>query len=158
MDSGTIIFSAVLIILCVVPFILIHRTKVNSQKKLIKSLKILAKSHNSEISKYEICGNVIIGLDNNSENVFYYKKFKENEIGKHVSLQNVKSCKVEQTQRSGDGVHKFTDKIVLHFEPKNKLLPVDSFEFYNAEESLQMNGELQDVERWTQVLQSKLAK
>ncbi|MBK9254205.1 MAG: hypothetical protein IPM42_01820 [Saprospiraceae bacterium] len=156
METGSIIFSAILIILCVAPFIVLQRTKINSQNKLINALKNLAKDYDSEISHYEVCGNIVIGLDSNSENVFYYKKYKNEEVVSLVKLQDVKACKVVQTTRSNDGVHKFIDKIVLQFEPKNKTQQLDSFEFYNSEESLQLNGELQDVGRWEQLIQSKL--
>ena len=58
---------------------------------------------------------------------------------------------------SKDGAYKVIDKLSLVFTPVDKDRSNISLEFYDADVSMQLVGELQLIERWEKLINDRLA-
>lgn len=159
MDIGTFVVGISLMALCILPFVAMSRIKKNKEKQLLKSLSAIANKYGGNIVQHEIFGNFIIGLDNSTNSVFFLKKDKEEEVIKHVRLTETKHCRVEETGRTisnKDGNHKLVDRLDLHFTPIDSSKPEVLMEFYNAQDSMQLSGELQMIRKWEKTINEQL--
>lgn len=159
MDLGTALIGLILTALCVIPIILIARGNKKSQNKLEQSLTSLAAKSNCKIAKKEYCGELIIGIDDNANHFFYVKQFKDKETTHHVNLAEMQQCKVINTGKTMSHKNqnvKVIDKLELFFTPTDKNKPGVSLEFYNADDEIQMTGELILIEKWAKELNQKL--
>ena len=151
MDSGTIIIGAISIAICILPFVVLRSNRKKIEKKRLQSLEDIAAQHNCTITQHEFCGEFVIGLDEANNFVFFFRKTKDNEIARYINLAGIQKCKVINTSRNYSnqgGEYKAVDRLELSFVPVAKNEPDLLLEIYNAEESMQLVGELQLVEKW----------
>ena len=151
MDSGTIIIGAISIAICILPFIMLRRNKQRIEKQRLLGLENLAAQHRGNITQHEFCGDFVIGLDEANKFVFFFRKTKDRETARHINLDGIQKCKAINTSRSiqsKEGEYKVVDRLELVFVPGTKNEPDLVLELYNAEESMQLVGELQLIDRW----------
>jgi len=102
---------------------------------------------------------IAIGLDDDANFVFFFRKIKDQEIGKHINLSEFQSCKLINVSRTIDSKEqssKVVDKVELVFITGAKNSSNAAFEFYNSEDSAQLNGELQFAEKWQIIINEQL--
>lgn len=159
MDAGTAIMGAAAIAACVLPLLWLSNIRKKAEKQIRTSLTDFAAGHNSIISRSEILGDMAIGLDEQANKFFYYKKSGAKVITQHVDLAAIKTCKVIRTSRSyNDKESTYTEieKLELSFTPIAANQPAIVLEFYDILKNMQLNGELQLIERWTKWLEERL--
>jgi hypothetical protein len=96
MDLGTCLVGIVMLSACIIPFVLMAQNRKKREAQMLFSLKKIAEGEMSEVTKYEICCNSIIGLDENNFKLFYYHKGTHKEKRMIVDLTKVISCKAER--------------------------------------------------------------
>lgn len=151
MDSGTAIVGLVLVAISVVPIIILNRRRAKKGQGMLQLLTNVASEHNCKISEHEFCGDYCVGMDKTNGFVFFAKEKDGPDDVKHINLALVKTCKVNNTGRIVTYKKqntKIIERLCLDFYPKEKDKPGVAWEFYNAEENPQLNGELQSVEKW----------
>ncbi len=159
MDSGTLIVGTILVVLCILPVILTERSRKKKEKRLYKHLASLAEAQNCKITKYERCCNMMIGIDEINNHVFFIKKSKEGEKGQYINLREIQNCRIRTTGRTVEestGGGMVTEKLELVFMPVLKSGTEIVWEIYNAEDNLQLSGELQLIEKWAGIIKEKL--
>lgn len=159
MDLATAIIGSILLILSFSPFIFYYFYKKSREKILYKLLLSLAQSQSSVIAKYEVCNDFIIGLDESSRNLFFCKESKVKKFQQHVNLKDVHSCKIVKiSNHEGSKSNGFApiDFLGLSINYANKSKPVEVLEFYDSSENNQLSGELQMIEKWETIINSKL--
>lgn len=155
MESNSSHLIAILSLIFVSSIIWIKIKQNKSQNQLKNSLNELALQNNSNITKHEICGEIIIGLDVNSKSLFFLNVNKENPMNVCINLNEYKKTNVIKKHRqvqSKEGNYSTIEKLILNFEPINKTSNEFNLEVYNLDKSLQINGELQLVEKWSKVI------
>lgn len=158
MDLGSIIIGILSISVIIIPILIMNKNRKKRKEKILENLKSIAVEKNCLISNYEFCGNFIIGIDDTKSYVFFYKKNNEAEATKvNVNLCNIADCKLINIGRTV-GNSKIIDKAGIRFVPLSKTAPPLDMEFYNSEESMHMNGELQVAEKWQQLLREKIKR
>ncbi len=161
MNLITDLVGAILAVICILPFVLMIRNSKKLEKQLLESLSGIAAQQNSTITQHELCGNIAIGLDENTHTFFFFKRGKNTQTAQHIDLGKFQNCTVVNTRRSfkvagrNDSV---IEKLELSFLPIVKNKSPLKLEFYNSDESRQLNGELQLVEKWSKILNGKLQK
>lgn len=158
MDLGNTIIGAILIAICIVPIILMSRNRKKSEKKTLQSLINIANQQNCIVSKHEICGDFVIGIDETKNFVFFFKQKKEDPISQFIDLSEIQICqpvKSTRTIKSKDGNENITEKVKLSFIPINKGKAETRFELYD-EENTQLSGELQLVDKWSKQINDRL--
>ncbi|HET6245272.1 MAG: hypothetical protein H0V01_02025 [Bacteroidetes bacterium] len=139
MDLGSAIIGAILIAICIVPFILMSRGRKKREKQILQSLTDIAVQHNCQISQHEFCGDFVIGIDEAKNFVFFHKQRKDRVIEQFIDLAKIQNCKVinsNQTITNKDGNYKVIDKLELSFIPIAKEKTEITLEFFNSDVSL----------------------
>lgn len=162
MNLETILLNSVLIMLCIIPFILMGRFQQKRKKQLSKSITELAATQNCKITHKEFCADLVIGLDEVNNFLFFVKQKKsdaDSDVMQFVNLSKVERCKEAYTEKldkikGGDNI--IIEKVELKFwflaENQNEL----SIELYNKNEKWQLNGEVQLIKKWIMLLQSRM--
>lgn len=159
MDLGVTITAAIIIALCSLPFIISSRRRRKIEKQLLLSLSEIAKQHNGKISQHEISGNYAIGIDETKGLLFFKKKTGNNENTQFIDLAEIQSCQVINTGRTvktGDDQYNVIDRLDLQFVPRAGNGANIKWVFYDAENHMQLNGELQSIEKWSKLIKEKL--
>lgn len=155
MDTNSSLLIAILTLIFVSPIIWIRFKQKKSQNLLINALNDLAIQNNSKITKHEICGDIIIGIDISNKTIFFLNLSKENSSSVCIQLSEFKRTNINKKHRqvqSKDGNYTILEKLILNFEPKNKTSNEINIEFFDIDKSLQINGELQLIEKWSKVI------
>lgn len=161
MNLGTAITGAIFIAIFMLPFILMLHGRKKKEKQLVKSILAIANNHHCKISQQEISEEFAIGLDESANHLFFFKKTTDKEIAHHVNLAEIKSCKVIKTTNSTgdkDDYHKSIDKLDLQFSFLDRKNPDIYFTFYNSDENFGLNGEIQLIEKWANIVNDRLKK
>ena len=156
MDLGTAIIGLIFILVCTIPFVLISRSRRKDEKKLFISLKNLAEKQQSKITQHEVCSNYAIGIDETKNFVFFQLK-KEKEIKpQFIDLSTIKKCKINNIGSATSNENRIIEQLNLELIPINKNKNNTVLEFYNSDQSYQLNGEFQSIEKWNKLINSKL--
>lgn len=158
MDQGSAIVGAILIAICIVPFILMSRGSRKKKKRMLQALTESAKQHNGQLSQHEFCGDFVIGFAEDINSVFFIKQKNEEAISQVADLSKIQSCqavKRTRTIKNKGGNVRITERVELNFIPKDKSKDEINFELY-TEENMQLSGELQLVDEWSKQINDRL--
>lgn len=161
MDLGTAIVGAICAALCILPFVLMNNNRKKSERQILLSLKNNASQHNSQLSQHELHGHFAIAVDETSKFVYFYHQNKGKINEQFIDLSEIESCKVINTNRiisNRDGDQKIIERLDLCFTPRDRSKQAINLEFFNAQNSPQLNGELQSIENWSNVINNLFKK
>jgi hypothetical protein len=161
MDLGSILTGVIAIGLCILPFILFAMNKNKSKAILLDSLSKVADEQKYKISKHELGSEFALGLDENSNHLFFYKKIKDKETKSIVNLNNISDVSVIKTNKtlgSNGSSQQVIDSLALQFSSSDLKNPKTQIEFYNMKDSMQISGELDIMNRWHEMLMSRIKK
>lgn len=161
METGTLIFIAILLLLIIIPIAIINRNHKKKEKQFLQSIADLAAKNNCRISEHQLWNNTLIGADREARQLFFIRKTKETELARQVKLSEIQKCRVVNSSRSvstKDANYIVTERIDLVFTPRAGNEPEMGFEIYNSKfDSLTLQGELQLAEKWAAIANSMIA-
>ncbi len=147
MNLGITITGAILVAVCASPIVYFVASQKNHNKNLVQSLKKLAAQYDHTINQYDICAHMIIGLDITSS-MLYLIKQKGDEIEQHaISLKEISAATLETHYAKNNNL-KVIERLGIRFLPKNGYVSDVFLEFYNTDDTFQLNGELQLTQTW----------
>ena len=155
MDVSSIIIGAIVVALCIVPFIVMSQNRKKRERKTIESLNSIAQRQNCSISKHEICGDFIIGIDEVNKYVFFLKKLNDKVVEQCVNLSEIRNCKLNNTARTVAN-QSVIDKLELSFIPIDKNKKEIALEFFNTDINMQLGQELRSIEQWSNFINDYL--
>jgi hypothetical protein len=155
MDLGTTLIGAIISIICLLPFVLMAVSRRKREKQLLQTLVDYANEYEGNITQHETVGDIIIGLDEKSNTVFFYTKNKIAETKQYIRLADYKKCNVVSTTRDFNN-SKVIDTVELSFIPIEKTTPIEELSLFNTKYNLQLSGELQLAEKWAKLVNSKI--
>lgn len=127
---------------------------------MLQKIGVMASDFNSTINEYEFCSDFIMGIDNTTHHLFFYKKNDNREVSQQVKLTDYKSCKLVSYShfiKEGNEQYSVTSKLDLCFYPHSKELKEVAVDIYNVEfDRLSLTGELQFGEKWEKLMNEKL--
>lgn len=151
MDLQTALIGTIIIILCVSPFYLIGRNGKKKRETLLIGLTNLAKQHQQKLDQIDYGSEFSIGATQNKEAIIFYKKTSEKEIALHMDLKTIQSCTINQFKNTVEDHGKryeTIERLELVCKPIVSQKPIIILEFYNAEDGIQLNGELELLNKW----------
>ncbi len=153
MDSGTIIISAILLAVALLPFIFTGKKYKRQKKQLVNMLNSLAEQNQVTLSTNEAGASFGIGLAENGRYLFYSRITNEQMSGRAVLLTDKSRCKMKTASRLLEGGEKVIDRVELVLYPVSSAQPEVVLEMYNAEyDTLTIRDELQIAVRWEQIV------
>ncbi|UBM58672.1 hypothetical protein LAG90_17875 [Marinilongibacter aquaticus] len=161
MNLGTIIFGLVATAFCVLPFVLMSRNRKKKETELVDGLMTLAVSLGSTVAEYDCGIDFAIGVSEERDYLFFWKKKGQVADGQLVRLSTVADCTVRSqrhTVQNQNITSAVIDRLELVFEYKDKKVAPERLVFFDHHERLQLTGELQLVEKWEKIVSSYLTK
>jgi hypothetical protein len=157
MDSKTFIIGLIIILTCITPFFIFQFLKRKKTKQDVQLLKDLALQHGCEITEHEMCGNYLIGVDENESFLFFIKQYEGQNYKQFIDLKKVQTCKIKDTSRIANNTT-LIEKLELVLMPKDKSEKEIVLEFYDNDIAMQLFGELQSIEKWYALVTKLLVK
>ena len=159
MDLGTLITACILLAVCTLPFVLMNRKKQKRVKELFTNFSEMIQSKGLQLGQYDVCGDIVIGMDANSSRLFYYKKHKETASNMEIEINSIANCNVSKIYSDGSNVsndNTSIDKITLLFALKSSSVKEKSIVLFDDDDNLQLDGELQLAEKWSKLIQTSI--
>jgi hypothetical protein len=161
MDIGTIVTSGIILIIITLPFIGMQIKKKRKSKEIYQELTVLAAKEKCVLTAHEIMGGIGLGIDESANNFFYVRHHPNRFEVSVVHLNKVvkaEMIKKERTIENAITPFKVIDKLQLRLVGANEMEKSYKLSFYNADEDIQLAGEYHLLERWTDILTSRLKK
>lgn len=159
MDLESAITGAILVVICIVPFVLMRRNRKKRERQLLQSLTNIANQHNCRISQHEICMDFGIGIDETESFVVFFKQTKDKVVEEFINLAEIQKCKINNITRTiidKEGRNNIIDKLELNFIPNTPNKREVTFEFFNADVYPQLYGELKSIQNWSKLINERL--
>lgn len=144
MDLGIAIIGLICVAICAMPFVLISRSRKKRERKLIESIKELAKQHNNEITQYEVCGDYVIGIDEPKNILFFQLNAQEETKQQVVDLSIIDNCNISRKNSKNQRIERLDLELIQTDNNKPKIV----LEFYNVDLNYQPSGELESIQKW----------
>ena len=122
---------------------------------MMNAIKNLAKELGLTIGEYEYGSDFIISMDRDNKYVFFCKLSKELTEVKHAKLSEIIHCKVYRSTKSIKSESQnisVTDRVALLMMPSSKGISEISFELYHDVKNMQLNGEIQLANKWSELI------
>ncbi|MFV0289506.1 MAG: hypothetical protein ACK5IJ_01200 [Mangrovibacterium sp.] len=156
MEFGTTFFGIVLLALFSLPIILSVISKNKRQKKMLVELNSFAGSYDCKIDEFELAAKYSIGIDKNSNRLFFISTIETPIVQQVVDLTQVRNCTVVKRSSENSEYGLVIERLALSLNPNNKMAPKIELEFYNADAASQLLNELKSVNSWCEKLSSFL--
>ncbi len=143
--------------LLVAPIIFFQRKRKAKKRRLLQDFTAKANEQELAIGPHEFWAPYYaIGLDPVKKKLLYTRHVEGVEQQVLVDLLEVSSARVINLSKdSNDG--RIIDRIDLAFAYRNTKRPEKMVEFYNKEESLNLNDELRLAEKWMKLVNENIA-
>jgi hypothetical protein len=161
MDWGTFISGAIIIAICVVPIALLTRSGKKRKKQLLQTLHSLAEKRRGKISQNDFWADSAIGLDEQANFLYFIRGGNGQDQIQEIDLANIRECKAVHSSRTADkkhGNYKVVEQLELCLSPSEKGTPDISLEFYHHGTDLQINWDVQLLDKWAGVVNDRLKK
>ncbi len=159
MDISTTLIGLVMLALFVVPIWYAVQKESTENKYFLKTFMEEARKESLNITAYDRLHHALIGVDRTAQKVLFAEINDEQITTRVVNLDGLKSCavfEVSSTKKTKHGKEKVIGGIDLqfvYFDPKR----ADVFvRFYDGQNDLAPDGEMQLAEKWNTLLQPKL--
>lgn len=157
MDLTTSLIGLGLVALTVLPILYFHFVQKNKRKRFLQDFLNLAAQQQVKINRHAMWGHsCAIGLDENSNKLFYLKKRDNEDTRLSINLTDVEKCRL-QIQRRAQNEEQVIDRLELVFSFRNGRTAEKTLLFYSKDEDLSLNGELQLAEQWQALVNTQLA-
>lgn len=161
MDSTSAIIGIALIAISILPFIILSKNRKKRSKETIEKLNTFASKEGATIHHYDICKNLIIGMDNQKNILFFIKKTDKEAVNKSIPLNDYKSFHlIKETRKVGEKNNSYVliERLALSFIPIIGNNSPQELEFYNSVKTIQLSTELQTIQKWSEIVAKHFEK
>jgi len=155
MEICTTAVGLVLIAICALPFALMYVSRRKRVHQRLTSLRKIADDNGSPVSKYDIGGNFIIGMDAEPKKIYFYKSQNGSDVQQVVDLAGIHTCKVQKATR-GSGTSGMMSRIELAFDPARPDQRETRLVFYDEGQNAALSNELEIAEKWSKLIRENL--
>lgn len=148
MDTSTLIIGFFMVALCALPFLLAGSTRKKNEQKIKNVIFELAKLNNTIILQSDFWFKTAIGLNTNSNELFFYRNVNNSETSLKINLNDFQRCRIVKLNDSSNHIDILQLVLVPNSSNKIEIL----LEFYNAEFHPQINSEVQLIEKWSKLI------
>jgi hypothetical protein len=161
MDSGSIIFISVIVLVLITLIVIGKINKKKKEKQLLQALLTVAEKNNSKITEFDLWNNSRIGIDKATRKLFFIRKTETEEVTKVVDLHEILKGKVVNTSKSSNykgSNQTVVERIELVLTNRDKNKPDVILEFYNAiTDNPILRNEIQLAEKWAGIVNGLVA-
>ncbi|WP_026463849.1 hypothetical protein [Adhaeribacter aquaticus] len=149
-------------LLFIIPFLVMGINNKKKDTKLLQRLRLLAEKTNGSITHYDLWSNtLLIGIDNNTCQIFFIRQEENKETSKQIELSEIQTASVLNNSReinNKEGSSKISDEIGLLLSYKGQRQKEEVLTFYNSNfDGLMLKGELQLADKWSRIINDSIA-
>ena len=157
METTTILWTVIVLILCALPIIIAKGSKAKKEKELRETISKLAGNTTAQIDQFDRWNNKAVAIDNNTNRLFFISG--NGDAHRLIDLSDIQQASLIKTHHNGGGASSVIKKVELFLVPKERGKPNIELEFYDADhDSLTIRDELQLAEKWSSILESAIAR
>lgn len=155
MDTVSIFIGVFVMVAFMSIFMLPSIQTKKRQKRMLATLKSIAEKHNSMIVKTELIGDVMLGVDEGEDLIYYYKTLKEGDVSSVIHAKDLISCKLIQKMKSSKSSNaNFNpyEKISFELILKDRSNTHVDWVFYDVDQMTQLNFDVKLLEKWEKLI------
>lgn len=159
MDQETAVMTAIIILICAFPFVLLGLKQRSKKQGMLNKIKTLATAQGCTITESSCEAGIAIGIDGAAGRLFFYKSLDEGEQLYQIDLGMYGQCSpLKATSLKGKGNDKYEviDKLGLSLKPRDKSKDEAVVILYDANESAHLGTQIQLMEKWVAILNANL--
>ncbi len=160
MDYKTTLISAVLVLICIAPFIIFGINRKKKKCVLRDKLAAMASQKSCTISSYDTWDHHAMGMDKHNGMLFFYRNGKEEEINLAIDLKGIKKGKLNETSRNIGNKNnntKVIEKLEMELLPLSEQQQTMRLSFYENDSNTTLGDELQLLQKWVDLVNIYLA-
>ncbi len=156
MKTSLIIISALLVLSVFVPFFLFIYNSSKQSSKIKKQVKSITGSNNLNYSQYDIWHKNFIGITNN-QSVTYANFKNSTPILVQANFIDIESCNIIKEYAAGKNKKNHLKRLGLELVYKQQTKPHAFFEFFDVDEDVTEDFEMQRIEKWQTLIKQHIA-
>lgn len=154
-DLESVFIGIGMLLIFVVPFIYVQYRHKSLDKKQKKNLLEKAKANNLNLTQYEVWANAYgIGIDENSNTIYYLKNSKAENVEHAVALKSIASCK-KITLKDSLGNSQYVNLILKN---KNESAADIRLEFFSHKQKSTLFKADPLASKWEQIIAKAIKK
>jgi len=154
MDSSTTLIGLFIVVLCILPFAWVSYSNKKKKQEIIYSF---FNKPDTKVNEFEFCGDMAFAFNETENQVYFYKKTKEQTLKETLRLNDFKSCEVVKSiENNYKNSHKVIKQLDLTFKSKSSHQPDICLPIYTIEESMIIGGELLFAMKWEKEFNKKI--
>lgn len=153
MDTSFIVVCLIVVSSVFIPFYLFIFAGQSGRKKMKANIKEMVAKYNLNIAESENWGNTYIGLDTNQKKFLFLKITASESLEQLVDLNTVNGFQILEKRKlikTKGGKEPLLEKLDLEVSLKNSEHIL--LNFYDADQTLQEDFELQRIQKWKAIL------
>lgn len=153
MNSGTLIVGAILVLLCVGPYIYILLSAKNNALKISEAFDHQAEQHGLKITVRNLWKNKMIGLDQDKKELLYIRMNGNEVLTDVVNLQHYRSCNSHEAYRHiKESAETVVTQITLDFVAASSKTPNRSLVIFDMKTDKALETEHVLMKKWVSLL------
>lgn len=155
-NSITLITIVVILFFCTLPIVIINQKRKSKMKKALQLFYSFAGENQCTVSEYELFNKLIIGIDKNARQLFFFRTTEGHELKQKIDLNQIKKCRMEEIARTIDTTH-VIERVDLIFSPVATGQKESTVNVYNLDfDYVTLTGEIQFAEKWVRIINDYL--
>jgi hypothetical protein len=156
MKTSLVIISVLLIISAFLPVILFIYNGRKNTANTKKQIKALIKGNGITYSHKEIWRKNFIGISNNNKTLSYIHFEKDKPFVNNINLSDIKQCQIIKNIDGGKGKPTNLKSLDLGLTYKLPKKPNVIIKFFNIDDDLSEELELQRIEKWCTLIKNAI--
>lgn len=158
MKTSLVIISTLLVLSVIVPFILFIYNSSKGTMSIKKQTKLLLKTNGIVYGDTEVWRKNFIGISNDKKTLTYINFKKDIPHLNNMSLSDIKQCNIIKNYNNSTSTTPTLKNLDLELVNKSASKPHVIIAFFNLDEDLIQDFELQRIEKWQQLIKNAIVE
>lgn len=157
-DGATIAIGIMSMAALALPFLLDRRSRRKSNARLLETLQYMAQGQKGRINQHGICGDAIIGLDNDQDTLYFLSRREGMASSARVDLKQVRSCEATKTERGPRAANEEArvERVELSLHPRDGGKGPTRLLLFRSGLGALANGETGFADEWARLINARL--
>lgn len=159
MKTSLIIISVLLVLCVFLPFIIFIYNGTKNTSSIKKQAKLLIQNNGITYAHKEIWRKNFIGISNDNKIITYIKfNSDKSNIIDNINSNDIKQCNIIKNYNNGANKVPYLKSLGLEFIYKSSTSPNLIITFFNVDDDLSEDFELQRIEKWQALIKNTISE
>ena len=159
MKTSLVIISALLVLSVFLPFIIFIYNGTKNTSSIKKQAKLLIQNNGITYMHKEIWRKNFIGISNDNKIITYIKfNSDKSSVIDNINSNDIKQCNIIKNYNNGANKVSYLKSLGLEFIYKSSTNPNLIIPFFNVDDDLSEDFELQRIEKWHALIKNTISE